>query len=66
MAQKVGGTGLGLTISKGIIEKHNGSITCESPVPETVFPHLPLGGERRGSIFVVSLPVSQSWNEARG
>ncbi len=66
MAQKVGGTGLGLTISKGIVEKHHGSITCESPLRETAFPDLPLGGERKGSVFVVSLPMSQSWNEAHG
>lgn len=58
MSQKVGGSGLGLTITKGLVEKHHGYIRCESPVPEGVFPDLPLGGERKGAIFIIHLPAS--------
>lgn len=57
MSQKVGGSGLGLTITKGIVEKHGGDIYCESPVPKGEFPELPLGGERKGAIFVIRLPA---------
>ncbi len=57
MSQKVGGCGLGLTISKGIVEQHQGTIHCESPLPEGRFPDLPLGGERKGTVFIVHLPI---------
>lgn len=57
MSQKVGGCGLGLTISKGIVEAHGGSIRCESPLSEEQFPDLPLGGERKGTAFIVCLPL---------
>ena len=40
------GTGLGLTVSYGIIEKHRGSITVTSE-------------EGKGTTFSVSLPVSE-------
>ncbi|HYA13473.1 MAG TPA: HAMP domain-containing sensor histidine kinase, partial [Syntrophales bacterium] len=57
MSHKLGGSGLGLTITKGIVEKHSGSIQCESPVPDGDFPDLPLGGERKGAIFIIRLPA---------
>lgn len=59
MSQKVGGTGLGLAITKEIVEMHHGSIVCESPLPEGQFRDLVTGGERKGSIFTVTLPVSR-------
>jgi histidine kinase len=39
------GTGLGLVVSKGIVESHNGKIWAES------------AGENLGSIFYFSLPI---------
>lgn len=42
---RFGGLGLGLTICRGIIEAHGGTITASSP------------GEGQGSVFVVRLPV---------
>jgi len=43
------GTGLGMAISFGIIEKHNGNIRLESE-------------ENKGSEFIITLPVHQSKN----
>lgn len=57
MSHKVGGSGLGLTISKGIVESHNGSIICKSPIPDRRFAGFTLGGDRQGSIFIISLPA---------
>ncbi len=59
MSQRVGGTGLGLTISKSIIDDHNGSIECASPVPEGMFPDLKLGEDRKGTVFIVKLPINE-------
>ena len=59
MSQRVGGSGLGLTIARGIVEEHSGSIHFESPVPEGRFPGLPLGGERKGTVFIVHLPIKK-------
>jgi signal transduction histidine kinase len=44
--QAVPGTGLGLTITKAIVEAHRGTIAVDSD-------------ERRGSTFTVRLPLSQ-------
>ena len=47
------GTGLGLSVSYGIIEAHQGTITVES-APD------------RGTTFRITLPVSHAHTEARG
>lgn len=57
MSQEVGGSGLGLTITKGIVEEHGGAISFESPAPEERFPDLPLGGERKGCVFSIHMPL---------
>ena len=42
--RKTGGTGIGLSIAKAIVQAHQGTITCESEVG-------------KGSRFIVRLPV---------
>ncbi len=45
--QEVQGTGLGLYISRALVEMHHGKIWAESP------------GEKKGTIFYFSLPLAQ-------
>lgn len=59
MSQKVGGSGLGLKISKGIIEEHRGRIYFESPISENRFFDFPLGDQRKGTVFTIHLPIEQ-------
>ncbi|MCL2648175.1 MAG: GAF domain-containing protein [Phycisphaerales bacterium] len=55
ITRQFGGLGLGLTITKGIVEMHGGSITAESQ------------GKGRGASFRVRLPVfSQPLSEIHG
>jgi sensor histidine kinase regulating citrate/malate metabolism len=42
-----GGSGIGLTIARALIEAHGGRIWAESP------------GQGRGSVFVFTLPVAR-------
>lgn len=58
LSQQVGGSGLGLSISKELVEQHGGEITCSSPLTPSLFPDLVLGGERLGSVFTVRLPLA--------
>lgn len=46
------GTGLGLSVSYGIIHEHGGTIEVESPV------HDPQAGLLQGTLFRITLPVS--------
>lgn len=52
------GTGLGLSVSFGIINDHGGAITVQSPVPTGFFDDMPLGDNPGpGTVFVVDLPL---------
>ncbi|MDF1776466.1 MAG: stimulus-sensing domain-containing protein [Rhizobiaceae bacterium] len=46
-------SGLGLSISRQIIEAHGGTLTAENMIDET-------SGKRRGARFIVTLPLHQS------
>jgi signal transduction histidine kinase len=48
--KKDAGTGLGLWVSRGIVQKHGGSIRVRSRVD----------GQRRGTVFSVFLPYKQA------
>ncbi len=50
--RKAGGTGLGLPISKHLIEMHGGKLWAESE------------GEGKGSVFFIELPIHQEQEEA--
>lgn len=55
------GTGLGLSVSFGIIEDHDGDIRADSPVPEGFgFPEDVPGGNGAGTVFEVTLPLDHS------
>ena len=53
--EAIRGSGLGLAIARKIINNHNGRIYCESPIKKNAFPDLSLGGDCKGSIFVIEL-----------
>ncbi|MFU2209227.1 ATP-binding protein [Solidesulfovibrio sp. C21] len=52
------GTGLGLSVSFGIIQDHGGAISVESPVPQGFFDNVDTGGNPGpGAVFIVDLPL---------
>lgn len=60
MSQKVGGSGLGLTIAKGIVDEHGGKIYFQSPIDPDRFTDLPLDEKRKGTVFTLHLPIRDS------
>ncbi|OLN25202.1 multi-sensor signal transduction histidine kinase [Desulfovibrio sp. DV] len=52
------GTGLGLSVSFGIINDHGGAIRVETPAPDGFFDaHLTGGEDTPGTVFIVDLPL---------
>ncbi len=52
------GTGLGLSVSFGIIQDHGGTISLQTPVPPGFFDDLDLGDAAGpGTVFIVDLPL---------
>ncbi|BDV01512.1 hypothetical protein TDMWS_15970 [Thermodesulfomicrobium sp. WS] len=56
------GTGLGLSVSYSIIEKHKGQIQVHSPVPETFPWPVPVDGPHcgPGTLFTVTIPLDHA------
>lgn len=55
------GTGLGLSVSFGIIEDHDGEIRVESPIPETfLFSGQVEAESGPGTVFEINLPLDHS------
>jgi signal transduction histidine kinase len=48
------GTGLGLVICKEFVDKNNGRIWFESPIPD---------GSEKGSVFYFTLPIPRTLNQ---
>ncbi|BDQ33449.1 ATP-binding protein [Pseudodesulfovibrio portus] len=59
------GTGLGLSVSFGIIEDHDGEIHADSPVPEDFgFPYMDEAEKGPGTVFEINLPLDHSSDTA--